>query len=406
MTAAPQTVEVKFKGTRKAYFLWPHAEEPLHVNDVVVVEADRGKDVGRVMTAGEAAAKKCAGACTGCAVGEAQVSPEPLRAVVRLATPDDLRAQREVRKSEEEVRRKVIERVRTHGLQMKVSDTEWQWDKTRLTIYFTAEKRVDFRALVRDLAAVFRTRIELRQIGVRDEAARLGGVGRCGKEYCCSTWLKELSPVNLGLAKDQHLSLNPSQISGGCGRLLCCLKYEHEFYVASRKRFPKEGKPVRTALGTEKVIAVDIFRERVYLRAEGQPSRIIALAQLQEEIAAAEAAPLAEAAAAPPATAEARAQRPEHAERKAREDRRAAERAAARDPRHAPPPPDIESDAEADAEAGASAEHAAAEPAIESPVPDGAPSDSAAPERRTGPRRRRRRRRRSGGEGPPPAPSS
>jgi cell fate regulator YaaT (PSP1 superfamily) len=165
-----------------------------------------------------------------------------------------------------------------------VSDTEWQFDRNKLTIYFTAEKRVDFRALVRDLASTFRTRIELRQIGVRDEAARLSGVGRCGREYCCSTWLKELSPVNLGLAKDQHLSLNPSQISGGCGRLLCCLKYEHDFYVAARKRFPKEGKTLRTAVGVERVVAVDIFRERVFLRSEEQGSRIISLLQLHEEV--------------------------------------------------------------------------------------------------------------------------
>jgi cell fate regulator YaaT (PSP1 superfamily) len=165
-----------------------------------------------------------------------------------------------------------------------VSDTEWQWDRNKLTIYFTADKRVDFRALVRDLASLFRTRIELRQIGVRDEAARLSGVGRCGREYCCSTWLKELSPVNLGLAKDQHLSLNPSQISGGCGRLLCCLKYEHDFYVTARKRFPKEGKTLKTAVGPEKVIAVDIFRERVFLRHEELGSRIIPLAQLRSEV--------------------------------------------------------------------------------------------------------------------------
>jgi hypothetical protein len=167
---------------------------------------------------------------------------------------------------------------------MKVSDTEWQWDRGKLTIYFTAEKRVDFRALVRDLASLFRTRIELRQIGVRDEAARLSGVGRCGREYCCSSWLGELSPVNLGLAKDQHLSLNPSQISGGCGRLLCCLKYEHEFYVTARRRFPKEGKTVTTSVGVEKVVAVDIFRERVFLRSEEQGSRIISLVQLHEEV--------------------------------------------------------------------------------------------------------------------------
>jgi cell fate regulator YaaT (PSP1 superfamily) len=165
-----------------------------------------------------------------------------------------------------------------------VSDAEWQWDRNKLTIYFTAEKRVDFRALVRDLASQFRTRIELRQIGVRDEAARLTGVGRCGREYCCSTWLTELSPVNLSLAKDQHLSLNPQQISGGCGRLLCCLKYEHDFYVASRKRFPKEGKMLKTAVGPEKVIAVDIFRERVFLRHEEAGPRIISLVQLKEEL--------------------------------------------------------------------------------------------------------------------------
>jgi cell fate regulator YaaT (PSP1 superfamily) len=167
-----------------------------------------------------------------------------------------------------------------------VSDTEWQWDRNKLTIYFTAEKRVDFRALVRDLASHFRTRIELRQIGVRDEAARLSGVGRCGREYCCSSWLTELSPVNLGLAKDQHLSLNPSQISGGCGRLLCCLKYEHEFYVTARRRFPKEGKMLTASRGPERVVAVDIFRERVFLRSEEHGSRIIPLVQLREEVEA------------------------------------------------------------------------------------------------------------------------
>jgi cell fate regulator YaaT (PSP1 superfamily) len=204
--------------------------------------------------------------------------------VGRRATPDELRALSEVRRSEDDARRKVVERVRVHSLVMKVSDTEWQFDRNKLTIYFTAEKRVDFRALVRDLASTFRTRIELRQIGVRDEAARLSGVGRCGREYCCSTWLKELSPVNLGLAKDQHLSLNPSQISGGCGRLLCCLKYEHDFYVAARKRFPKEGKTLRTAAGVERIVAVDIFRERVFLRSEEHGSRIISLLQLHEEV--------------------------------------------------------------------------------------------------------------------------
>ncbi len=285
----PQTVEVRFKGTRKAYFTWPDDSEPLHLNEAVIVEVERGKDFGRVTAVGDVASRKC-GSCHSCAVGPGSgdaatpAADEPLKSVLRRAADDDTRQHNEARRSEEDVRRKVIERVRTHALVMKVSDTEWQWDRNKLTIYFTAEKRVDFRALVRDLASLFRTRIELRQIGVRDEAARLSGVGRCGREYCCSTWLTELSPVNLGLAKDQHLSLNPSQISGGCGRLLCCLKYEHEFYVTARKRFPKEGKILQTSLGAEKVIAVDIFRERVFLKTEEHSSRIIPLAQLREEM--------------------------------------------------------------------------------------------------------------------------
>jgi cell fate regulator YaaT (PSP1 superfamily) len=278
-----QTVEVRFKGTRKAYFVWEDEADPIRIKDCVVVEVERGRDLGRVTAVGDVASKKCGG-CSGCSVGESAEEPATLKPVVRRATAEDLKTHQEIRLSEEEVRQKVIQRVRAHELLMKVSDTEWQWDRNKLTIYFTADKRVDFRALVRDLASLFRTRIELRQIGVRDEAARLSGVGRCGREYCCSTWLKELSPVNLGLAKDQHLSLNPSQISGGCGRLLCCLKYEHDFYVTARKRFPKEGKTLKTAVGPERVIAVDIFRERVFLRHEEHGSRIIPLAQLRAEV--------------------------------------------------------------------------------------------------------------------------
>ena len=281
------TVEVRFKGTRKGYFTWPEGSEPIHVGDAVIVEVERGRDLGRVTAVGDVATKKCAGSCSGCALGEeaSDGNAQPaLKPVLRRATPEDLKLHGEIRRSDEEARLKVIQRVRAHELIMKVSDTEWQWDRNKLTIYFTAEKRVDFRALVRDLASTFRTRIELRQIGVRDEAARLSGVGRCGREYCCSSWLTELSPVNLGLAKDQHLSLNPSQISGGCGRLLCCLKYEHEFYVTARRRFPKEGKTIRTAVGMEKVIAVDIFRERVFLRSEDNATRIIPLIQLREEV--------------------------------------------------------------------------------------------------------------------------
>ena len=277
-----QLVEVRFKGNRKGFYRWNAEDDPLHLEERVIVEAERGQDLGRVTSAGEQAEKKC-GSCAGCERG---ASPEPAAqpSVVRRAVQEDVKAMNDLRRSEEDARRKVIERVKHHKLVMKVSDAEWQWDKNKLTIYFTAEKRVDFRGLVRDLAGHFRTRIDLRQIGVRDEAARLGGVGRCGKEYCCSTWLTELSPVNLALAKDQHLSLNPQQISGGCGRLLCCLKYEHEFYLASRKRFPKEGKTITTAMGAEKVVAVDLFRERIALRSESHGPRIITLADLKTEI--------------------------------------------------------------------------------------------------------------------------
>ncbi|MEJ2504285.1 MAG: regulatory iron-sulfur-containing complex subunit RicT, partial [Gemmatimonadota bacterium] len=154
-----------------------------------------------------------------------------------------------------------------------------------LTIYFTAERRVDFRELVKDLARTFRTRIELKQIGVRDEAALLGGVGRCGRELCCSTWLRELKPVSLQLAKDQRLSLNPAQISGCCGRLMCCLTYEHAAYVEARKRYPREGKWLNTARGRERVMAVDIWRERVMLKDEEGERRTVPLAELKSEVA-------------------------------------------------------------------------------------------------------------------------
>jgi len=296
-----QLVEVRFKGNRKSFFTWGEEGEPLRVQEPVIVPAERGLDFGRVSATGESVAKKCGG-CNSCGTGEPEPAPATHPGVVRRASREEVHTAEELRKSEEDVRRRVVDRVQHHQLTMKVSDAEWQWDRNKLTVYFTAEKRVDFRNLVRDLAALFRTRIELRQIGVRDEAARLSGVGRCGREYCCSTWLTDLSPVNLSLAKDQHLSLNPQQISGGCGRLLCCLRYEHEFYVTARKRFPKEGKSVRTALGAEKVIAVDIFRERVFLRHEEQGTRTIPLLQLRDEMELA-GEPLAPPAPEPPAPA-------------------------------------------------------------------------------------------------------
>jgi len=279
-------IEVAFKGNRKEFFLW-EADELPSLKAPVIVDADRGEDLGHVHALGELAAKRSAGTPHG--LGDAP----PSKKVRRVASNDDLRRFHEVRDQDEDARRKAMERVKANQLVMKITDAEWQWDRKKLTFYFTAEKRVDFRNLVRELAAMFRTRIELKQIGVRDEAKRLDGIGRCGRQYCSSSWLPELRPVNLGVAKDQRLSLNPSQISGACGRLMCCLRYEHDFYVQQRKRFPKEGKLVRTSRGEEKVIANDIFRERVALRGSDGETRLVPLSELRGELDAAGVTPAA-----------------------------------------------------------------------------------------------------------------
>jgi cell fate regulator YaaT (PSP1 superfamily) len=275
----PQLIEVCFKGNRKEFFLWEGDDAPPD-RAAVVVDADRGEDLGHVHATGERALERARRCAHG--PGEQTVT----MVARRLATADERKRLRELREQDESARRKAMERVKANGLVMKLSDAEWRWDRRKLTLYFTAEKRVDFRTLVRELAAQFRTRIELKQIGVRDEARRLSGVGRCGREYCSASWLPELRPVNLGVAKDQRLSLNPSQISGACGRLMCCLRYEHEFYVRQRKRFPKEGRTVPTSKGLEKVLANDIFRERVTLRAEDGETRILALLDLRKEMGA------------------------------------------------------------------------------------------------------------------------
>ena len=270
-------IEVAFRGNRKEFFSWTGETVP-PLKAGVIVEADRGEDFGRVHSTGELAEVRCNGCAHGCGT-----TPPP-RAALRLATAADEQLDRELTVEYEAVRRKSMERVKANHLVMKLTDVEWQWDRRKLTIFFTAERRVDFRGLVRDLAALFRTRIELKQIGVRDEAKRLSGVGRCGREYCSASWLPDLRPVNLGVAKDQKLSLNPQQISGACGRLMCCLRYEHEFYVLSRRKFPKEGKILTTSLGEEKVIACDIFNERITLRTAEGDSRVIALADLRTEL--------------------------------------------------------------------------------------------------------------------------
>ena len=269
-------VEVAFKGNRKEFFLWDYPDPP-PLNAAVIVDVERGEDLGYIHSLGDLAQKRNGGCSHGCGTSL------PDRKALRLASDKDKSQSKELDRLNDEARRKAMERVRANGLGMKLSDAEWQWDRKKLTLYFTADKRVDFRNLVRDLASLFRTRIELKQIGVRDEAKRLDGIGRCGRQYCSSSWLPELRPVNLGVAKDQRLSLNPSQISGACGRLMCCLRYEHDFYVQSRKRFPKEGRVVATPSGEAKVLSVDIFRERIALRGIEGDLRTVTLADFKRE---------------------------------------------------------------------------------------------------------------------------
>ncbi len=267
--------EVRFKGTRRDYFNAGGLD--LAPGDRVIVQTDRGEDFGRVTALGSIAERKCSSS-GGCS------TPVPTMRVLRRAEPDEVARARFKAEDERRARTETRKHVARHGLKMKVTETEWQFDRKKLIIYFTAEKRVDFRALVRDLARSFRTRIELRQIGVRDEAALLGGVGRCGRELCCSTWLPELKPVSLKLAKDQSLSLNPAQISGCCGRLMCCLMYEHDSYVEARRRFPREGRVLRTARGRERVAGVNIFKETITLRGDEGEVRVVTVAELKEEM--------------------------------------------------------------------------------------------------------------------------
>ena len=268
--------EISFKGNRKAYFGYTNLD--LRPDLHVIVEADQGRDLGKVTAVGAIAERKCSSSNGGCA------TPAPEKKVLRIAHSDDIEKSQTLRKDEDRVRVEARKLVTKHQLSMKVTDAEWQFDRNRLTVYFTAEKRVDFRQLVRALASKFKARIQLKQIGVRDEAALLGGVGRCGRELCCSTWLPELKPVSLQLAKSQGLSLNPSQLSGCCGRLMCCLMYEHRTYVEARRRFPREGRKIRTGRGLERVVTIDIWNDTVLLKDDEGTRRTLTLEQLEGEV--------------------------------------------------------------------------------------------------------------------------
>lgn len=249
-----ETVEVQFKRERKGYYLNKDNLD-IKVGDYVVVEVDRGEDLGRVAEIGELADRK------------RSEKKSSLGKIRRFATQKEIESLVKISDKEAEAFEVCMKKVEEHQLDMKLVDTEWQFDGNKIIFYFTAEKRVDFRQLVKDLAAIFKTRIELKQIGVRDEARRLGGFGRCGYRLCCATFLNEFEPVTLRAAKEQKLSLNPSQISGICGRLMCCLMYERVFYKEQNKKFPKEGKEYISIEGREeRVSGLDMFNEMVELQ--------------------------------------------------------------------------------------------------------------------------------------------
>jgi cell fate regulator YaaT (PSP1 superfamily) len=255
-SAAPtaEVIEVIFKARRRAHYANPR-EIPAQIGDYVVVQAERGEDLGRVHHTSEWVRR-----------GDFQAG---LRQILRSARPEDLELLDRNRAKEERAFQICKDRIVQRDVEMKLVDCEYQLDGNRITFYFTAEKRVDFRELVKDLAAAFRTRIELRQIGVRDEAGRIGGMGTCGRELCCATWLRQFEPITLKMAKDQGLSPSPSKISGACGRLKCCLRYELDFYKEVAREIPKIGSRITLQDVDWDVDRVDIFRRVLYLRNEG-----------------------------------------------------------------------------------------------------------------------------------------
>jgi cell fate regulator YaaT (PSP1 superfamily) len=250
----PAVVQVEFKGERSDYVLNRKGFD-LQVGDYVVVQVERGRDMGRVVRTGGTLQKV------------KKVRPVK-QEVLRKSTPEDMERFEKNKHKEEEARKVCEDKIGEHRLQMKLVDVEYQLDESKITFFFTADERVDFRELVKDLAAIYKTRIELRQIGVRDEAKRLGGIGSCGRKYCCTTFLREFEPVTLRMARDQSLSVSPTKISGACGRLMCCLAYERDYYMEVAKRLPKIGTKVQTTYGEATVTGIDIFAQAVVVEDE------------------------------------------------------------------------------------------------------------------------------------------
>ena len=244
-------VGVRFKRAGKVYFFDPQTTQGVTAGDYVVVQTSRGTEVGKIVVPPTD-------------VPDNEVV-QPLKPVERQADWRDLTLMESYRLRESEALAISEQKVREHDLPMKLVRAEYSFDGTRLTIYFSAEKRVDFRDLVRDLAKALHTRIELRQVGVRDEAKLLGGIDKCGLELCCSTWMTDFPRVSIKTAKTQDLPLNPPEISGVCGRLLCCLTFEQDFYAEVKGQFPKVGAKLQWATGTAKVIRIDVMKNTMTL---------------------------------------------------------------------------------------------------------------------------------------------
>ena len=244
-------IGVRFENAGKLYFFDPGELWPTP-GDYVLVETSRGVEFGEVVT--------------GIKEIDDSALQSPLKPVVRIATAEDIQHNKDNKEAQKEAYQVCQKKIAEHKLDMKLVSVEYTFDNSKILFYFTANGRVDFRSLVKDLAGVFKTRIELRQIGVRDEAKMLGGLGICGRPICCGAFLGDFQPVSIKMAKEQNLSLNPTKISGVCGRLMCCLKYEQDQYEQTRKKMPKVGKEVITPDGPGVVWELNVIKETVRVR--------------------------------------------------------------------------------------------------------------------------------------------
>ena len=244
-----RVVGVRFRNVGKIYYFSPKNLQ-IEADDHVIVETARGVEYGNVVLPPRDV--------------EDEKVIQPLKEVIRIANPQDDKKEEINRKKEKEAFQVCLKKIREHGLEMKLIDVEYTFDNNKILFYFTADGRIDFRELVKDLAAIFKTRIELRQIGVRDETKILGGIGICGRPLCCHTYLSEFVPVSIKMAKEQNLSLNPTKISGVCGRLMCCLKNEEETYEELNRKLPNTGDRVTTPEGLKgEVQSVNVLRQLV-----------------------------------------------------------------------------------------------------------------------------------------------